>query len=112
MNETTSVLLGLHSHSPSKFCRRSVKQLGKKSGKTRCMAPNTKTCPMGDKGMRRIITTGMNVIVSLNVRRNVRTSLGFNVYPCKARRIKLEQKTTSSQIILFPLHKMQSQFSS
>ena len=54
--------------SPSKFCLRSVKQLGKKSGNTRCIAPNTRTCPIGDSGMRRMITTGMNVIVSLNVR--------------------------------------------
>lgn len=53
---------------PNKFCRRSVKQLGKKSGNTRCIAPNTKTWPIGDNGIRRMITTGINVIVSLNVR--------------------------------------------
>ena len=119
--------------SPSKFCRRSVKQLGKKSGKTRCIAPNTRTCPIGDSGMRRMITTGINVIVSLNVRlweekrnnkhlywneslnkcssikqqtktyRKVRTSLGFNVYPCEARRIKLVQNNTSSENSRVPL---------
>ena len=59
---------------PSKFCLRSVKQLGKKSGNTRCMAPNTKTCPIGDKGMRRMITTGTNVIVSLNVRLGIKSA--------------------------------------
>mmetsp|Transcript_38974 Transcript_38974/g.93793 ORF Transcript_38974/g.93793 Transcript_38974/m.93793 type:complete len:102 (+) Transcript_38974:200-505(+) len=91
------------SYNSNKFCLRSVKQLGKKSGKTLCMAPKTKTCPIGDKGIIRMITTGMNVIVSLNVRRKVRTSLGFSVYPCNALKIKLEQNTTSSQNSLVPL---------
>lgn len=67
------------------------------------MAPNTNTCPIGVKGIIRMITTGINVMVSLNVRLNVRTSLGFNVYPCNALSIKLEQKTTSSMNSLVPL---------
>mmetsp|Transcript_23155 Transcript_23155/g.42593 ORF Transcript_23155/g.42593 Transcript_23155/m.42593 type:complete len:102 (-) Transcript_23155:1868-2173(-) len=91
------------SYSSNKFCRRSVKQLGKKSGKTRCIAPNIKTCPIGVKGIIRMIRTGINVIVSLNVRLNVRTSLGFNVYPCNALNIKLEQNKTSSENNLTPL---------
>jgi hypothetical protein len=56
------------SYNSSRFCRRSVKQDGKKSGKTLWMAPNTKTWPIGDSGMSKMMTTGMNVIVSLNVR--------------------------------------------
>jgi hypothetical protein len=58
------------SYSCSKFWRCSVKQLGKKSGKNRWMAPNTRTCPTGDNGMINMITTGMKVIMSLKVRLN------------------------------------------
>ncbi|EJK51920.1 hypothetical protein THAOC_28864 [Thalassiosira oceanica] len=54
--------------SPSKFCLLSVKQLGKKSGNTLWIAPNTNTWPIGDKGINKMIITGTNVIVSLNVR--------------------------------------------
>lgn len=56
------------SYSCNKFCRCSVKQLGKKSGKNRCIAPKTKTWPTGERGMIRIMTTGMKVIISLKVR--------------------------------------------
>jgi hypothetical protein len=56
------------SYSCSKFCLCSVKQLGKKSGKNRCMAPNTRTCPTGDSGIMRIMITGIKVMISLKVR--------------------------------------------
>lgn len=69
------------------------------------MAPKTNTCPIGESGINKIITTGIKVMVSLIVRLpikknalafqqekhntkkvtnaylNVRTSLGFSVYP-------------------------------
>jgi hypothetical protein len=46
---------------------------GKKSGKKRCMKEKTSTCPMGERGMRRIITTGTMVIKSLAMRRKMFT---------------------------------------
>lgn len=90
------------SYSCRRFCLCSVKQLGKKSGKKRWIAPNTRTWPTGERGIIRIMMTGMNVIMSLKVRlwrksqskhvnvflvnsnlsttyRRVRTSRGFNV---------------------------------
>lgn len=55
------------SYSWRRFWRCSVKQLGKKSGKNLWIAPKTKTCPTGDKGINKIMTTGMKVIMSLKV---------------------------------------------
>jgi hypothetical protein len=56
------------SYSSRRFCLLSVKQLGKKSGKTLWIAPKTRTCPTGDSGINRIMTTGINVTKSLKVR--------------------------------------------
>lgn len=64
-----------------RFCLRSVKVEGKKSGKMRWMREKTSTWPTGVRGMMRMMVKGISVSRSLAVRRSVRTSRGLRVYP-------------------------------
>jgi hypothetical protein len=66
------------------------------------MAPKTNTCPIGVRGIIRIITTGMNVMISLNVRLKVSQERSHEQPPSNNATYSQSIKKTLPQVSHFP----------